>query len=263
MNAVRTAPELIIQLVSGFGDPNLIARMLPDSSVWPHYLALSLRSYRIPEITYWVGILLFLLAILLGTMRILTGREAPLPLFLRFLALGILWPLVVVTPGMNGCDTKYNTYPCVLKGEWQAQRVDITGGEVKVPVLAPDGRITTVPVAMNLKPVYKVTFNPVPSQGQGNDTILGRAIKGAWGQFNRYSNEALYREMARHQKGIGAVKAATNKLLLTVVVGAGVAGGFSTFGNYLSMLGYFPGLGGFLAGVTGNVVEGVADAPCG
>lgn len=253
--------DLITGLVSGFSDPNLLARLIPDSAVWPHYLAIMMRSYRIVEVFYWVGLFLFLLSLAVGVIRYMVGSETLLSLGLRFALLGTLWPLTVVTPAMNGCDPKYRVTPCVLQGNWKATRIHLVEDKVEVPVLTPTGELRTKTVTVNQKPIYQISFNPTPPSGKANDSLLATHLKAAWGNFNRSSNKALFREMARHHEGIGEVKKALNKMLFSVVTASGVAGGLSSLGNFVQVIGSFlPGFWGAPVSILGGTVEKVSDA---
>jgi hypothetical protein len=233
--------QFLGDLIGGAGDPNVIARMLPDSSVWPHYLALSFRSYRLPEYFYWIGLGLVLLGFALGVLSYFSGRVRLIDLLLRFSIVSILWQLTVVTPAMVGCKT--DGVPCVLSGEWRAERKGGVEGEVAVPVLDPGGNITVRRWQVQVRPTYQVTFNPRASSGQENDRYLSRQIKGAWSTFNRLSNQALFRELARQQKGIAEAKRALNHVFTSVMVGVGAGGAISALANYISGAG--PALSAF------------------
>lgn len=250
--------DTIVQMVAGAGDPNLVARLIPDSAVWPHYLAVMLRAYRIPEYLFWIGLFLLLGSMATSALRYMAGQENLLSMGLRFAVLWALWGVAVVTPAMNGCNPTYATTPCVLKGNWVVQKVSLADEKVDVPTLAPDGTIEVKEVAVNQKPVYRISFNPISAKD--NDSPLGRTLKGMWQRFNTWSNQALFREMARQQSGISQAKRALNELMVAIVLGSGAAGAASTLGSYLGMLGSFmPGIGGFLSSVGGAALESTAD----
>lgn len=253
--------ETIVQLVGGAGDPNLVARLVPDSAVWPHYLAVMLRAYRIPEYVYWIGLGLLLLGLAASIVRYQAGQENLLSALLRFTVVGGLWSASVITPAMNGCDPAYGELtPCVLRGDWIVEKVDLADNEVTVPTLKPDGSIELKSVAVNQKPVYRINFNP--QSAKDNDAPIGRLLKGVWRQFNTWSNQALFREMARQQPGIAEAKKALNELLVVMVIGSGAAGAASTLGAYAGMLGTMgaiPGFFGFLSSVGGAALETAAD----
>ncbi|MCX7849663.1 hypothetical protein [Thermus sp.] len=254
--------EVLSQIVGGAGDPNFIARLIPDSGVWPHYLAVMLRAYRIPEYLFWFGLGLLLFSLVQTILRYQAGNENLLGAFLRFTVIGALWAGSVVTPGMNGCrnDPQYRGLtPCVLSGNWVAMRQELVGTQVQVPTLDANGQIVLETVAINQKPVYRITFNPSP--GVDNDSPIGRMLKGVWGQFNLWSNRALFHELARQQNGIREAKKALNQLFLTIGVTTGASGALSAVGNLLSGAGSFaiPGIFGVLSNVGGQALEAVAD----
>lgn len=117
--------EVLSQFVGGAGDPNFIARLIPDSGVWPHYLAVMLRAYRIPEYLYWFGLALLLFSLAYTILRYQAGSESLLAALLRFTAIGALWVGGVITPDMNGCDDKSfkGLTPCVLwETGWRSGR---------------------------------------------------------------------------------------------------------------------------------------------
>ncbi len=233
--------QFLGDLISGAGDPNVIARILPDSSVWPHYLALSFRSYRLPEYFYWIGLGLVLLGFALSVLSYFSGRARLSDLLLRFSIVSILWQLTVVTPAMVGCKT--GGVPCVLSGEWRAAKSAGVESEVAVPVLDQNGNITVRTWQVQVRPTYQISFNPKPSNGLENDRYLSRQIKGAWSTFNRLSNQALFRELARQQKGIAEAKRALNHVFTSVMVGVGTGGAISALANYISGAG--PALSAF------------------
>lgn len=233
--------QFLGDLIGGAGDPNVIARMLPDSSVWPHYLALSFRSYRLPEYFYWIGLGLVLLGFALGVLSYFSGRARLTDLLLRFSIVGILWQLTVVTPAMVGCKT--DGVPCVLSGEWKATKSVGVEEKVAVPVLDRNGNITVAMWQVQVRPTYQIGFNPKASSGLENDRYLSRQIKGAWSTFNRLSNQALFRELARQQKGIAEAKRALNHVFTSVMVGVGAGGAISALANYISGAG--PALSAF------------------
>jgi hypothetical protein len=234
--------QFLGDLIGGAGDPNVIARMLPDSSVWPHYLALSFRSYRLPEYFYWMGLGLLLLGFALGVLSYFSGKARLTDLLLRFSIVGILWQLTVVTPAMVGC--KSDGVPCVLSGDWKAIKSVGVENEVAVPVLDPNGNITVRTWQVQVRPTYQIIFNPKASNGQENDRYLSRQIKSAWGAFNKLSNQALFRELARQQKGIAEAKSALNHVFTSVMVGVGAGGAISALANYISGAG--PALSAFV-----------------
>jgi hypothetical protein len=265
--------QFLGDLIGGAGDPNVIARMLPDSSVWPHYLALSFRSYRLPEYFYWIGLGLVLLGFALGVLSYFSGRTRLTDLLLRFSIVGILWQLTVVTPGMVGCKT--DGVPCLLSGDWKAIKSGGVENEVAVPVLDKNGNIKVEKWQVQVKPTYQIIFNPKASNGQENDRYLSRQIKSAWGAFNKLSNQALFRELARQQKGIAEAKSALNHVFTSVMVGVGAGGAISALANYISGAGpalsafvtRIPFIGAALApllgaasGYVGSGLEAVADA---
>jgi hypothetical protein len=233
--------QFLGDLIGGAGDPNVIARMLPDSSVWPHYLALSFRSYRLPEYFYWIGLGLVLLGLALGVLSYFSGRVRLTDLLLRFSIVGILWQLTVVTPAMVGCKT--SGVPCVLSGEWRAVKSAGVEDTVAVPVLDRNGNIRVTTWQVQVRPTYQVVFNPKASNGRENDRYLSRQIKSTWATFNRLSNQALYRELARQQKGIAEAKRALNHVFTSVVIGVGAGGAISALANYISGAG--PALSAF------------------
>jgi hypothetical protein len=233
--------QFLGDLIGGAGDPNVIARMLPDSSVWPHYLALSFRSYRLPEYFYWIGIGLVLLGFALGVLSYFSGRTRLTDLLLRFSIVGILWQLTVITPAMVGCKT--DGVPCVLSGDWQAKKSEAVEDKIAVPVLDRNGQIQVTTWQVQVRPTYQIFFNPKASNGQENDRYLSRQVKNAWGTFNKLSNQALFRELARQQKGIANAKAALNHVFTSVMVGVGAGGAISALANYISGAG--PALSAF------------------
>lgn len=259
----------IANLIQGAGDPTLVARLLPDSGVWPHYLAIMLRAYRVPEYLYWIGLFLLLASIPVNLVRYMSGSGSLLESALRLGTAAILWKLTVVTPAMNGCSTapQYaNLTPCVLEGNWRATKEKLEDTTVEVPYLDSSGNLQVKEVPVNLKPMIRITFDPKPASGMQNDSPAGLLLKGAWSQMNRISNRALFNELARQQPGIAEVKQAVNQLFVQAFVWnsatslGSMAGRFlSAFGTGISLL---PGLGKVAGGalvVGGNLLETASD----
>jgi hypothetical protein len=252
----------VLDIILSLGDPTALARMLPDSLIWPHYLALMLRAYMIPVFAYWIGLGLFVLGAVLGVYQYLVGGIGMRDLVLKLSLPALLWPLVVISPGQVGCNPKYQTYPCVLSGEWRAQKISASQNTVMTYEFDPSrGGLVPVPVAVNVRTMYQITFNPTPSPGVSNDSFFGRQLKAFWGWTARTANQALYAELARLQNQVRAYKKNLTSLILYSSLFAGVGGAGSVLLNAVSFLaiGGTVGLGiGFMAGLVEGTVDTVS-----
>jgi len=252
----------VLDIILSLGDPTALARMLPDSLIWPHYLALMLRAYMIPVFTYWIGLGLLVLGAVLGVYQYLVGGIGLKDLVLKLSLPAILWPLVVISPGQVGCNPKYQTYPCVLSGEWRAQKITTSQNTVMTYEFDPSkGELVAVPVAVNARAMYQITFNPNPGPGLSNDSFFGRQLKGFWGWTARTANQALYAELARLQNQVRAYKKNLTSLILYSSLFAGVGGAGSVLLNTVTFLsvGGFAGFGvGFMAGLVEGTVDTVS-----
>jgi hypothetical protein len=252
----------VLDIILSLGDPTALARMLPDSLIWPHYLALMLRAYMIPVFAYWIGLGLLILGAALGVYQYLVGGAGVKDLVLRLSLPALLWPLVVISPSQVGCNPKYQTYPCVLSGEWRAQKITASQDTVMTYEFDPvKGQLVTVPVAVNARTMYQITFNPAPTLGQNNDSFLGRQLKDLWGWTARTANQALYAELARLQNQVRAYKKELTSLILYSSLFTGVGGAGSVLLNAVSFLpvGGFAGFGmGFMAGLVEGTVDTVS-----
>jgi len=252
----------VLDIILSLGDPTALARMLPDSLIWPHYLALMLRAYMIPVFAYWLGLGLLVLGAILGVYQYLVGGIGLKDLVIKLSVPALLWPLVVISPGQVGCNPKYQTYPCVLSGEWRAQKITPSQSTVMAYEFDPSkGQLVPVPVAVNVRSMYQITFNPTPAPGLSNDSFLGRELKSFWGWTARTANQALYTELARLQNQVRAYKKNLTSLILYSSLFAGVGGAGSVLLNAVSFLpvGGFVGFGvGFMAGLVEGTVDTVS-----
>jgi hypothetical protein len=252
----------VLDIILSLGDPTALARMLPDSLIWPHYLALMLRAYMIPVFAYWIGLGLLVLGAVLGVYQYLVGGIGIKDLVFKLSLPALLWPLVVISPSQVGCNPKYQTYPCVLSGEWRAQKITTSQDTVMTYEFDPaKGGLVPVPVAVNVRTMYQITFNPAPGPGVSNDSFLGRQLKAFWGWTARTANQALYAELARLQNQVRAYKKNLTSLILYSSLFAGVGGAGSVLLNAVSFLaiGGSVGLGiGFMAGLVEGTVDTVS-----
>ncbi len=252
----------VLDIILSLGDPTALARMLPDSLIWPHYLALMLRAYMIPVFTYWLGLGLLILGAALGVYQYLVGGVGLKDLVIRLSLPALLWPLIVISPSQVGCNPKYQTYPCVLSGEWRAQKITTSQNNVMTYEFDPvKGQLVPVPVAVNARTMYQITFNPAPTPGQSNDSLLGRQLKGFWGWTAGTANQALYAELARLQNQVRAYKKNLTSLILYGSLFTGLGGAGSVLLNAASFLpiGGFAGFGiGFMAGLVEGTVDTVS-----
>lgn len=252
----------VLDIILSLGDPTALARMLPDSLIWPHYLALMLRAYMIPVFAYWLGLGLLVLGAVLGVYQYLVGGIGLKDLVLRLTLPALLWPLVVISPGQVGCNPKYKTYPCVLSGEWRARKMTPSQDTVMTYEFDPSrGQLVPVPVAVNARTMYQITFNPIPAPGLSNDSFLGRQLKGFWSWTAGVANRALYAELARLQNQVRAYKKNLTSLILYSSLFAGAGGAGSVLLNVAAFLpiGGFAGFGvGFMAGLVEGTVDTVS-----
>lgn len=104
--------DVLSQILSLLGNPQSALGLMPNPASWPVLMQDAMRSYRVHEIAYWIGILFLLLGAASSVLSYMTQARGA-KVFLNLLLVGVLWGALVQKP-QNDC-LPGSGYPCVVQ----------------------------------------------------------------------------------------------------------------------------------------------------
>ncbi|MCX7849664.1 hypothetical protein [Thermus sp.] len=106
--------DVLNQILSLLGNPQSALSLMPNPASWPVLMQDAMRSYRVHEIAYWVGILFLLLGAASSVLSYMIQTRGA-KVFFNLLLVGVLWGGLVTRPE-NDC-LPGSGYPCVVQKE--------------------------------------------------------------------------------------------------------------------------------------------------
>lgn len=256
--------DIIGQILDLLGNPRAAMGLLPHPASWPTAFQDALRAYMVPNIAWYIGLLLILLALASSIVSILTNQRGMRSL-LGTLILVSLWGILAPQPG-NSCIPD-SGYPCVVN---KTVQIVSPGGNAEVEIwqntidengnfrsLTNPGQVVPIPstvtktLVKNLKtPAYaKYVYNDIPQ--------MHSLIESVWWLAQETGTRGVAFSMIRYQDGIEKTRKKLVEIFATTLLVNVVGSGVNSLAAYIPLvLAGKGGKGGAVIGFGGGLFGG-------